>query len=72
MAVGHGILRSYNLVLFLCIYLILGGITLETERKKHTESNVAITFISKELARQQLLLYSEGIYTIIYSYICAW
>ena len=32
MAVGHGILRSHNLVLILYIYLILGGITFKYGR----------------------------------------
>ncbi len=54
MAVGHGFLRSYNLVLILYIYLILGGITFKNTRKNHLASNLAITFISKELASQQL------------------
>ncbi len=55
MAVGHGFLRSYNLVLILYIYLILGGITFKNTRKNHLASNLAITFISKELASQQLI-----------------
>ena len=52
---SHGILRSYNLVLLLYIYLILGGITLKNARKNHLASNMAITFICKELASQELL-----------------
>ena len=55
MAVGHGILLSYNLVLILYIYLILVGLTLKYERIKPKISILAITFISKELARQQLV-----------------
>ena len=50
MAVGHRFLRSYNLVIIVYIYLILGGITIQNKGRKHTENNRAITFISKELA----------------------
>ena len=53
--VGHGILRSYNFVLILYIYLILGGKTFKYERINPTTSNLVITFISKQLASQQPL-----------------
>ena len=53
MAVSRGFLRSYNLVHILYIYLILGGITIKNNTKKHTEGNLAIIFISKELASQK-------------------
>ena len=55
MAVGRGILRSFSLVLILYIYLILGGITFKNKRILYTISNLAITFISKELASQRPL-----------------
>ena len=53
MAVGRGLLRSYNLVNILYIYLIFGGITIKNNTRKHTEGNLAIIFISKELASQK-------------------
>ena len=53
MAVGCGLLRSYNLVNILYIYLIFGGITIKNNTRKHTEGNLAIIFISKELASQK-------------------
>ncbi len=53
MAVGRGFLRSYNLVNILYIYLILGGVTIKNNARKHTEGNLAIIFISKELASQK-------------------
>ena len=37
MAVGRGFLRSHNLVNILYIYLILGGITVKNNTRKHTE-----------------------------------
>ena len=55
MAVGKGISHSYNLVLMLSIYLILGGITFKYERINATISNLVIIFISNELASQQQL-----------------
>ena len=53
MAAGRGLLRSYNLVNILYIYLIFGGITIKNNTRKHTEGNLAIIFISKELASQK-------------------
>ena len=53
MVVGRGFLRWYNLVNILYIYLILGGVTIKNNAKRHTEGNLAITFISKELASQK-------------------
>ena len=50
-----GILRSYNFVLILYIYLMLGGKTFKYERINPTTSNLVIIFISKQLASQQPL-----------------
>ena len=51
--VGRGFLRSCNLVNILYIYLILAGVTIKNNAKKHTEGNLAILFISKDLASQK-------------------
>ena len=59
MAVGRGFLRSNNIVQILYIYLFLGGVTTKNHGRKHTETNQAIIFISKELASQKPQYYGN-------------